>query len=82
MSSLSTAPTLSEGHQRNTACALAVGLALCVSLAPPALAADPEPRHLQLADYLDYERVSDPQLSPDGDKIVYTRRWVDKIHDR
>ena len=28
------------------------------------------------------ETVSDPQLSPDGSKIIYTRGWVDKMNDR
>src|SRR5437879_2977869 len=26
--------------------------------------------------YLDWEQVADPQISPDGAQIVYTRRWV------
>src|SRR5688572_31732671 len=32
--------------------------------------------------YLDWEQVADPQVSPDGSQIVYTRRWVNKIDDR
>ena len=32
--------------------------------------------------YLDWERVSDPQISPDGTRIVYTRSWVNKVEDR
>jgi dipeptidyl aminopeptidase/acylaminoacyl peptidase len=32
--------------------------------------------------YLDWEQVADPQVSPDGSQIVYTRRWVNKIEDR
>jgi len=32
--------------------------------------------------YLDWEQVSDPQVSPDGSQIIYTRRWVNKIEDR
>ncbi|MGH7754545.1 MAG: DPP IV N-terminal domain-containing protein, partial [Gemmatimonadales bacterium] len=32
--------------------------------------------------YLDWEQVSDPQLSPDGSQIIYTRRWVNRIEDR
>ncbi|HEV2149675.1 MAG TPA: S9 family peptidase [Longimicrobiaceae bacterium] len=34
------------------------------------------------ARYLDYETVADPQISPDGRQIVYTRRWVNKLKDR
>jgi dipeptidyl aminopeptidase/acylaminoacyl peptidase len=32
--------------------------------------------------YLDWEQVADPQVSPDGSQIVYTRRWVNTIEDR
>ena len=32
--------------------------------------------------YLDWEQVSEPQISPDGSQIVYTRRWVNKLEDR
>ena len=32
--------------------------------------------------YLDLETVSDPQISPDGSQIIYTRGWVDKLADR
>lgn len=38
-------------------------------------------RNLELVDYLDWEQVSDPQLSPDGKRIVYSRVRVDKIKD-
>jgi dipeptidyl aminopeptidase/acylaminoacyl peptidase len=37
---------------------------------------------LELDLYLEWERVSDPQISPDGRQIVYSRRWVDKMKDR
>ena len=36
---------------------------------------------LSLAQYLEMESVSNPQISPDGERIVYTRGWVDKIND-
>lgn len=32
--------------------------------------------------YLDYETVGDARISPDGARIVYTRRWVNKQEDR
>jgi len=38
--------------------------------------------HLQVADYLEFEQVADAQISPDGERIVYTRRWADKNSDR
>ena len=37
---------------------------------------------LGVADYLEFEQVNDPQMSPDGRQIVYTRRWVDQQEDR
>jgi dipeptidyl aminopeptidase/acylaminoacyl peptidase len=37
---------------------------------------------LTINQYLDWEQVADPQLSPDGSQIVYTRRWVNRIDDR
>jgi dipeptidyl aminopeptidase/acylaminoacyl peptidase len=36
---------------------------------------------LTVARYLDYETVSDPQPSPDGTQVVFTRRSVDKMKD-
>lgn len=36
---------------------------------------------LSVADYLEFEEVEDPQVSPDGRQIVYTRRSVDKVND-
>jgi dipeptidyl aminopeptidase/acylaminoacyl peptidase len=32
--------------------------------------------------YLDLEQVGDPQISPDGKQIVYTRSHIDKVNDR
>jgi dipeptidyl aminopeptidase/acylaminoacyl peptidase len=32
--------------------------------------------------YLDWEQVSEPQVSPDGAQIVYTRTWVNRLEDR
>jgi dipeptidyl aminopeptidase/acylaminoacyl peptidase len=37
---------------------------------------------LTLDHYLEWEGVADPQLSPDGRVVVYTRRWVDPMNDR
>ena len=46
-------------------------------------AADARPRasRLTLTDYLEWEDVQDPQLSPDGRQVLYTRRTVDKLGD-
>ena len=52
------------------------------TLAPAALTAQDagDAPRLTVDRYLDWERVSDPQISPDGTRIVYTRgagstRW-------
>src|SRR3982751_1374652 len=37
---------------------------------------------VSLEQYLDWEEVSNPQLSPDGTQILFGRRWVDKMNDR
>ncbi|MEO0451858.1 MAG: S9 family peptidase [Pseudomonadota bacterium] len=36
---------------------------------------------LQLTDHLDFESVSNPQISPDGEQVLYTRRRIDKMND-
>lgn len=46
-----------------------------------AVTASAQDRVLQLEDYLDIETVSSPQISPDGQHIVYTRGWVDRMND-
>ena len=58
-------------------------LLLSLLLLPVALAAQNEPDGtLKLQTYLDWESVSNPEISPDGSQIIYTRGWVDKINDR
>ena len=37
---------------------------------------------LNLDLYWEFETVSDPQLSPDGAQIIYTRGWIDKVNDK
>lgn len=54
--------------------------ALCV--APALLAAQqPGADRLTIADYLSWQDVSNPQLSPDGQQILYTRTWIDGVKD-
>jgi dipeptidyl aminopeptidase/acylaminoacyl peptidase len=48
--------------------------------AVPALAQKAD--RLSLADYLEWEQVSGPELSPDGRQVIYGRRWIDKLNDR
>ena len=37
---------------------------------------------ISLEQYLDWEDVQNPQLSPDGTQIIFTRRWIDKMNDK
>ena len=62
----------------------AVVLVACAALLAPAITRAQAPRRdrLSLEDYLEWEGVQAPQLSPDGQHVVYVRTWVDKINDR
>lgn len=46
------------------------------------LPAQMPPSKLTLDQYLEWETVQGPRLSPDGKQVIYTRRWIDKINDR
>ena len=59
-------------------------IAVCVVVVPAPASAqgdDAGGRRLTLADYMEMESVSNPQISPDGRQIVYTRGWVDQVND-
>lgn len=56
-------------------------MALVAISAIPALA-QPSRDRLTLEQYLDWEDVQSPRLSPDGKQVIYTRRYVDKLNDR
>ena len=57
-------------------------LALGLALAPLSAQETRSDTLFTVEKYLDYEQVSDPQISPDGSQIIYTRRFVDKLADR
>jgi len=46
--------------------------------ARPAPGAD----RLTIADYMNWQDVSNPLLSPDGRHILYTRTWIDAVNDK
>jgi dipeptidyl aminopeptidase/acylaminoacyl peptidase len=51
-------------------------------LVPGVLIGQGTPDLLTLEQYWDYESVADPQISPDGRHIIYTRQSFDKVNDR
>ncbi len=48
----------------------------------PAATLERPANHLQIAQLLDWESVSSPRISPDGQHVVFTRRWNDRLADR
>ncbi len=60
--------------------ALAAALAFMATAPAPPLAAQAT-RQLTLEQYMDWEGVGNPELSPDGTQIVYARSWIDKVND-
>lgn len=64
---------------------LSVGAVLA---AEPSSATKPAPEQpiddsrLTVANYFDMESVSDPRISPDGERIVYVRTWADIKTDK
>ena len=59
-------------------------VALALAALPAGLAAQNTAAsdRLTLDLYWEYETVADPQLSPDGTQIIYTRQWIDKVNDK
>jgi dipeptidyl aminopeptidase/acylaminoacyl peptidase len=53
-----------------------------LGLAPFAPVGAQARERLTLRDYLELEDAQDPQLSPDGRRVIYTRRSIDKVNDR
>src|SRR5262245_58589158 len=58
---------------------IAVGLSLGARLLAQEVKA---PERLTTEQYLDFERVNDAQISPDGARIIYTRQHVNKLEDK
>ncbi len=55
---------------------------LGTALVPRAAAQVPSDTLLTVKHFLDWEQVRDPQISPDGTQIIYTRRWVNALEDK
>ena len=56
--------------------------ALLFALALFAVNQAQDSKKLTLDLFLDWEYALNPQISPDGLQIVYTRRWTDKVNDK
>jgi dipeptidyl aminopeptidase/acylaminoacyl peptidase len=71
---------------RRTAVFPAFAAILLLIMWAPALSAQAAPlgtgEHLSLDMYMQWEDVQNPQLSPDGRQILYTRRWINPVDDR
>src|SRR6187399_200350 len=69
-----------------TACSIAAAWLVCWSVAFPAAAeetgAKKKLKPFAPADVFQLEFAADPQISPDGDTIVYLRKSVDVMTDR
>ncbi|MGE0555350.1 MAG: prolyl oligopeptidase family serine peptidase, partial [Gemmatimonadales bacterium] len=50
--------------------------------APTTAQETPSDTLLTVDHYLDWEQVGDPQISPDGSQVVYTRRWINQLEDK
>ncbi|HLG06476.1 MAG TPA: hypothetical protein VI383_10035, partial [Gemmatimonadales bacterium] len=60
-----------------------IWLTLLAFAATPALAQEKaSDTLLTVTRFLDYETVSDPQSSPDGSQVIFTRRSVDRMKDQ
>ena len=77
-------PNASRARARTIALATGLLAVLAATAAPHELGAQsrPGPDRLTIADYMAWEDVSNPQLSPDGKQILYTKGWVDQMNDR
>ncbi len=61
---------------------LSIALMIIVNLLGLSAAAQQKPRLLDKDTYMEMESVGNPQISPDGKQIVFTRTWVDKVKDQ
>src|SRR5437867_9365252 len=64
-------------HHKSVAAVLAL---LCTVFAAAPVFAQRD--RISVEQYLDWESVASPQISPDGKQIVYTKHWPDKVNDK
>jgi len=61
---------------------LVLGLVIVFTALSASAGAQDADNRLTLDLYLEYESVSGPRLSPDGQRVIYSRQWVDKVNDK
>ena len=59
-----------------------LGLVIVFTALSASAGAQDADNRLTLDLYLEYESVSGPRLSPDGQRVIYSRQWVDKVNDK
>ena len=62
--------------------AFALTSAICSSIPPVIRAQDASSHRLTAMDEFQIQLATDPQISPDGKKIVYVRRFADSMTDK
>jgi len=67
---------------RSLAAGLVLAASSLVSIFAPASVNAQRADRLTLTDYLEWEGVGNPQLSPDGRSVIYSRTWIDKLNDK
>ena len=68
-------------HAVAVVCAMALAGGTIAAQRAPLIDDKPRIDRLTLDTFLEMETVTDPQFSPDGTQIIYTRGWVDKMND-
>jgi dipeptidyl aminopeptidase/acylaminoacyl peptidase len=57
-------------------------LAALLTVVPSSLSAQQVVRVLDDETFMEMERVTNPAMAPDGQQIVFTRGWIDKMRDQ
>src|SRR5438270_2081319 len=57
-------------------------LAALILFAAATYAADTKPKYLDKETYFQMESISNPEISPDGGQIAFTRSWADMTKDQ
>lgn len=70
------------GHKYTKSKAMNRFILFCVSILLTLPLSAQDKRSITLEDYADMESVSNPQISPDGERIIFNRGWINLKEDR